>query len=72
MILYSVVAGARDHNVPIEDLYLAGLFPGLLMLALVAAYAVRTGIRLGLPRYAFSRASWGPRSGRRSGSSRFR
>ena len=27
VILYSVVAGARDHNVP-EDLYLAGLLPG--------------------------------------------
>ncbi len=54
VILYSVVAGARDHNVPVEDLYLAGMLPGLLMLALVASYAVRTGLRLRLPRYAFS------------------
>jgi tripartite ATP-independent transporter DctM subunit len=54
VILYSVVAGAREHNVPAADLYLAGLLPGLLMLALVAVYAVRIGIRLHVPRHRFA------------------
>jgi tripartite ATP-independent transporter DctM subunit len=54
VILYSVVAGTRDHNVPADSLYLAGLLPGLLMVALVAAYAVRTGQALGIARTAFS------------------
>jgi len=54
VILYSVVAGAREHNVPAADLYLAGLLPGLVMLLLVAAYAVRTGIRLRVPRHRFA------------------
>jgi tripartite ATP-independent transporter DctM subunit len=50
VILYSVVAGTRDQNVPADSLYLAGLLPGLLMVAMVAAYAVRTGLSLRLPR----------------------
>ena len=54
VILYSVVAGTRDHNVPADSLYLAGLLPGLLMVAMVAAYAVRTGHALGIARTAFS------------------
>jgi tripartite ATP-independent transporter DctM subunit len=63
VILYSVVAGTRDQNVPADALYLAGLLPGLLMIVLVAAYAVRTGQRLRLPRQGFSlpetaRAAW--------------
>jgi C4-dicarboxylate transporter DctM subunit len=43
VILYSVVAGSREHNVPLEKLYLAGFLPGLLMIAMVAAYAVSVG-----------------------------
>jgi tripartite ATP-independent transporter DctM subunit len=54
VILYSVVAGAREHNVPAQDLYLAGVLPGLVMVSLVAAYAVRMGIRLKIPRHPFS------------------
>jgi C4-dicarboxylate transporter DctM subunit len=54
VILYSVVAGARDHNVPADSLYLAGALPGVVMMSLVGAYAVRTGLRLGVPRHAFS------------------
>ena len=54
VILYSVVAGTRDQNVPADALYLAGLLPGLLMIAMVAAYAVRRGQALGIPRQPFS------------------
>ena len=49
VILYSVVAGTRDQNVPADSLYLAGLLPGLLMIAMVAAYAVRRGQALRHP-----------------------
>ena len=54
VILYSVVAGTRDQNVPADSLYLAGLVPGLLMIAMVAAYAVHKGRSLGIPRQRFS------------------
>ncbi len=54
VILYSVVAGTRDHNVPADQLYIAGLLPGILMILMVAAYAIRTGIRSHVPRHAFS------------------
>jgi C4-dicarboxylate transporter DctM subunit len=54
VILYSVVAGTRDHNVPADALYLAGLLPGILMIAMVAAYAVRRGRALGIPRQPFA------------------
>jgi tripartite ATP-independent transporter DctM subunit len=53
VILYSVVAGTREHNVPADQLYLAGLLPGVLMILMVAAYAVRQGVELSLPRQAF-------------------
>jgi C4-dicarboxylate transporter DctM subunit len=56
VILYSVVAGTRDQNVPADALYLAGLLPGILMIAMVAAYAVRRGQTLGIPRQSFSGA----------------
>jgi C4-dicarboxylate transporter DctM subunit len=54
VILYSVVAGTRDQNVPADQLYLAGLVPGLLMIALVAAYSIRRGQVLRIPRQSFS------------------
>jgi C4-dicarboxylate transporter DctM subunit len=54
VILYSVVAGTREHNVPADSLYLAGLLPGILMILMVAAYAIRTGIRARVPRHSFS------------------
>jgi C4-dicarboxylate transporter DctM subunit len=54
VILYSVVASTRDQSVPADSLYIAGLIPGLLMIAMVAAYAVRRGIVLDIPRQAFS------------------
>ncbi len=54
VILYSVVAGTRDQNVPADSLYLAGVFPGLLMLAMVAAYAVYKGRTFGIARHPFA------------------
>jgi tripartite ATP-independent transporter DctM subunit len=54
VILYSVVAGTRDQNVPADSLYLAGLLPGILMLVMVAAYTVYKGRALGIPRHPFA------------------
>jgi tripartite ATP-independent transporter DctM subunit len=49
-----VVAGTRDQNVPADALYIAGILPGILMIAMVAAYAVRRGLVLRIPRQPFS------------------
>jgi len=48
VILYGVVAGT-----PIEDLFLGGLLPGILMIVLVAVYGVYTGVKHGAPRQPF-------------------
>lgn len=48
VILYGVVAQA-----PIDHLFIGGLVPGLLMILLVAAYGVWTGVRAGAPRQRF-------------------
>jgi tripartite ATP-independent transporter DctM subunit len=40
LMLYGIVA----QNVPIEDLFIGGLLPGLLMLGLLAAYGIREGL----------------------------
>ncbi len=48
VILYAVVAQA-----PIGHLFIGGLLPGLLMIALVSAYGVYTGVKAGAPRQAF-------------------
>ncbi|HJS56673.1 MAG TPA: TRAP transporter large permease subunit [Vicinamibacteria bacterium] len=66
VILYSVVAGTRDHNVPADGLYLAGLLPGALMVAMVAAYAIRVGSHVQTRRQPFAwpelgRAFWAAR-----------
>jgi C4-dicarboxylate transporter, DctM subunit len=52
VILYSVVAGSREHNVPLDQLYLAGFLPGLLMVSMVVVYSVIVGRRKS--RQAFS------------------
>jgi len=49
VILYAIVAG-----VPADELYLAGLLPGLLLVALACAYGVRVGVRSGEGRDPFS------------------
>jgi C4-dicarboxylate transporter, DctM subunit len=48
VILYAVVA-----QVPADLLYLAGLLPGFLLVVLVAAYGIRTGLRTKEGRQAF-------------------
>jgi tripartite ATP-independent transporter DctM subunit len=58
VILYGVVA-----NAPIDHLFIGGFVPGILMIALVAAYGVKVGIQSGAPRPAFDpreagRALW--------------
>jgi C4-dicarboxylate transporter DctM subunit len=63
VILYSVVASSRDQSVPADQLYIAGLVPGILMIAMVGVYAAHRGIALRIPRQSFSArevlvASW--------------
>jgi tripartite ATP-independent transporter DctM subunit len=48
VILYGVVA-----ETAIDDLFLAGVVPGLLMIVLVAAYGVAVGVKAKAPRQAF-------------------
>jgi C4-dicarboxylate transporter, DctM subunit len=48
VILYSVVA-----QVPMQHLYLGGLFPGLLMAAMVAGYGIYVGVKNHVPRQPF-------------------
>jgi tripartite ATP-independent transporter DctM subunit len=45
VILYSVVASNRSQTVPADNLYLAGLLPGLLLVVLTALYAILIGGR---------------------------
>jgi len=64
VILYSVVASSRDQAVAADQLYLAGLLPGLLLVVLTAAYGVWMGKRVGPARQSFSlrelrAAAWG-------------
>jgi tripartite ATP-independent transporter DctM subunit len=48
VILYSVVA-----SVPVAHLYLGGLVPGALMMAMVAAYGIFMGVKNKIPRQQF-------------------
>lgn len=54
VILYSVVASQRDMSVPVDELYLAGLVPGILMLVLVLTYAIVKGKQFGGERQRFT------------------
>jgi tripartite ATP-independent transporter DctM subunit len=49
LILYGIVA-----QMPIEDLFIAGIIPGLLLTAMVAAWGVREGLVSGAGRTAFA------------------
>lgn len=49
VILYSVVA-----SVPVGHLFLGGLVPGVLMMAMVAAYGIVIGVRNKVPRQRFN------------------
>src|SRR5947209_18023264 len=48
LILYAVVA-----QIPIEDLFIGGVLPGILLTAMVAAWGVREGITTGAARHPF-------------------
>ncbi len=48
LILYGIVA-----QVPIEDLFVGGMLPGLLLLAVIAAWGVRAGLRGSVERQPF-------------------
>ncbi|HUR21852.1 MAG TPA: TRAP transporter large permease subunit [Vicinamibacterales bacterium] len=48
LILYSIIA-----NIAMEDLFIGGLLPGLLMLGMLAAYSVREAVRTGAARTPF-------------------
>jgi tripartite ATP-independent transporter DctM subunit len=54
VVLYSVVAGTREMSAPADQLYIAGLLPGLLLVVLVAVYGVWVGKRSGTPRHPFT------------------
>jgi C4-dicarboxylate transporter, DctM subunit len=54
VVLYSVVASSRDQVVPLDQLYIAGLLPGLLLIVLTAAYGVFIGRHVRTARQAFS------------------
>jgi len=55
LILYGIVA----QNVAIEDLFIGGLLPGILLLALLAALGVREAIRSGVKHAPFRIAEVG-------------
>ncbi len=48
LILYAVVA-----QIPIEDIFIGGILPGVLLTSMVAAWGVREGVVSGAGRYAF-------------------
>ena len=43
VILYSVVASSREASVPADQLFIAGLLPGLLLVILTAGYGILVG-----------------------------
>jgi len=48
LILYAVVA-----QIPIEDLFIGGVLPGILLTAMIAAWGVREGMKFATTRHAF-------------------
>lgn len=48
LILYAVVA-----QIPIEDLFIGGILPGVLLTAMIAAWGVREGMRFATTRHPF-------------------
>ena len=54
VVLYSVVASSRDQVVPLDQLYIAGLLPGLLLIVLTAAYGIFVGRHVSRGRQPFT------------------
>jgi tripartite ATP-independent transporter DctM subunit len=55
ILLYGIVAGVN-----IDQLFLAGILPGVLLMVMLGMYALYTGVRFDVPRHAWSRAALGP------------
>jgi tripartite ATP-independent transporter DctM subunit len=53
VVLYSVVASSRDQVVPLDQLYIAGFLPGLLLVVLTSAYGIFIGRHVARERQAF-------------------
>jgi tripartite ATP-independent transporter DctM subunit len=49
LILYAVVA-----QIPIEDIFIGGVLPGILLTTMIAAWGVREGMASGAKRYTFT------------------
>lgn len=58
VILYAVAASAPGSVAPVgvEQLYIGGLIPGMVLLLLVSLYGIREGVKAKAPRQAFARA----------------
>ncbi len=54
VVLYSVVASSREQVVPLDQLYIAGLLPGLLLIVLTAIYGILVGRHVAQGRQPFS------------------
>jgi C4-dicarboxylate transporter, DctM subunit len=54
VVLYSVVASSREQIVPLDQLYIAGLLPGLLLVVLTAIYGIIVGRHVARGRQPFS------------------
>ncbi len=54
VLLYSVVASSRDQVLPLDDLYIAGLLPGLLLVVITAFYGIVIGRRVQHEKSVFS------------------
>jgi tripartite ATP-independent transporter DctM subunit len=54
VVLYSVVASSREQIVPLDQLYIAGLLPGLLLVVLTAIYGILVGRHVARERQPFS------------------
>jgi len=52
IILYGIIA-----KVSIDQLFISGILPGLVLVTFVALYSIRVGIRAHVPRVPFSRAN---------------
>lgn len=52
ILLYGIVA-----NVNIDDLFLAGILPGTLLMVILGIYAFTTGLKFSVPRHEFSAAA---------------
>ena len=63
VLLYSIVASGGDVTVPADNLYIAGLLPGMLLVVLTALYGMVIGRQAGRERQKFTlgevvRAPW--------------